>query len=188
MVGPNCTMTSPKRIPSWFPPAKSIITEPCFMAANISLVISFRAGLIINCQTYGRFHNVNIVNVDSKESRFQSAQWKWLLGTVFDLIDMYVMRGLSVLRYPTASSSAQTTQLFSSLLNYYSLVSQRWSQRTKINLCIESIGRRYIVHGVIQFFYDTFLSCGTSFALVANEDKIMRKEYFYISNLPLNFL
>ena len=45
--------------------------------------------------------------------------------TVFDLIDMYVMRGLSVLRYPTASSSAQTTQLLSSLLNYYSLVPQR---------------------------------------------------------------
>ena len=47
MVTPDCTLSSPGQVPSQFPPAsaaKSTITEPCLIAANISLVISFGAG------------------------------------------------------------------------------------------------------------------------------------------------
>ena len=79
------------------------------------------------------------------------------------------------------------------LTNASKVIYPRWKVTLRAHallklICLESIGRRYILHGLIQFFYDSFLSCGTCFTLVANEDKMRRKEYFYMSKLPLNFL
>jgi hypothetical protein len=49
---------------------------------------------------------------------------------------------------------------------------------------VGSIGS-YILHGLIKFFDDSFLSCGTCFVLVENEDKMGRKKYYY--NIKFTF-